>query len=347
MKPYRYLITFFTLAIGSLACIYGVGVYVLNCRNMDYRDYLANLREDSAFGCQTFADMAPAVLIVGDSHSYAGIDYNKLSSFFNGKTISACTLGGFCLETFPYLIAYMEQKEVYPQVLVYAASITQFIERKNKQEQIEEHRRVLDEGIVLSFGESATAVLNYIKTGVAYGKSYKQEKDELKKNEELIESLEPLEQRLYEKVALSGAENILAWKNRAASLRFTPGAEDIIDAICVFVKRHAIILYVVHVPESPFLEHLYPQDKLAAYTALLNRFSSCSAGVLIESSGYYGLGNRHFVNRKIKTAYRYEQWALANFTPGDNDIDLDHMNIVGALKFTEKLGDFVSQRDSY
>ena len=147
------------------------------------------------------------------------------------------------------------------------------------------------------------------------------------------------ENNIIKRLSLAGDKvpGIDRWKKLITTLRFSVEAKDAIAIICRFAKQNDIKLIVVNIPESPYLYSLYYDWQIKEYHRLLRNFSECGARVVLGIAEDYGLGNRHFINRQMRRDYNYEKWKMPGFVPTDTDNDLDHMNLIGATKFTHAL----------
>ena len=102
---------------------------------------------------------------------------------------------------------------------------------------------------------------------------------------------------------------------------------------------------MVRIPESPTLEGMYPDSVRQHYREALQQFRRC-ATVLDLPGSDWPLDSRHFMNRTLDPNYAYASVRAGTRlefdvkTRPNYEYDLDHLNVVGAVRFT----DFVLQR---
>ena len=111
--------------------------------------------------------------------------------------------------------------------------------------------------------------------------------------------------------------------------------------------RHPVMLYVFATPESPYMQSLYTPEQNAQYLAYLGQFRGCAKVVLVDKTEAYGLGNRHFINRSMEDDFPYRFFDKDGALPTKDEVDvianrnnlydLDHLNLVGATRFTREL----------
>lgn len=345
------------LVVGSiLAVLYEVQIY---CVKIDppIADYLATLRESSVPGCSSFGLRKPSLLVVGDSHSYAGWNFNVAAEKLGRDDIGACTLSGFRMKTWSLLMPRLERDHAIPRVIVFGASPLQFYPATNHEdEQLAMHEKVLrgravDQFWELELGTGLRWVLGNVRNTVFHKMhpyKYPQLEKTLKLHQPLVEGIS--EARIPKVLAEYPVPSRIHVPERLAEEvpAAYPEIERLIADLCAFVKKNDVSLYVLALPESPFLTERYTPAQQQYFESNLAQLSKCATAVIHEPAESYGLGNRHYVNRLMFDNYPYDLFhddaplpppdSVANQSYFDNYFfDLDHLNLVGATKITPLL----------
>ena len=348
----RFSFLFLFVFSSLLVVVFFYGKYLSDYEKLDARLYYSNIRDNSTFSLKSFTERNADILIVGDSHVYSGINFNRFAEMLKNDRIVGMAMGSAYVETFPKVIELLEKKQKIPKIILYGTSLKQFIDdKKNKSLIIRYQADIINTKSKPSLLLLSKRVIRKLQKLPPFPRSYKTDKELLSIHTIPIETLK--ENDITQKLSLAGNKmpGIDRWEKLIATLRFSARAEDAIIAICRFAKQHNIKLIVVDIPESPYLYSLYHDWQIKEYHKLLRNFSKCGAKVMLGAAEDYGLGNRHFVNRKMRRDYAYEKWKMPDFVPTDADIDLDHMNLIGATKFTgaliKKLDFEVTQRDGH
>lgn len=302
-------------------------------------DYFATLRESSEAGCQSFFARKPEVFILGDSHSYTAWAFEKVADFFHTPRLSSCTMGGLYFSSGALILESMFKKRLFPKVVIYGASLRQFVIGKNKGKQLQAHRQLMDEaskslGDSMNFLSTSKALIRFAGRKVlgARGATMSALRSPAEKLDAAFQAhVDAIEKLPEDVVAQRMRENphdgSKLWKEFMTNLRFDPNEIEKIHEVCGWIKNSSTRLVVVPVPESPFLEATYPPEALKQYDEILKRFSECAT--VVRDDRHFGIGNRHFVNRKLSPRFSYNHWT--------SDYDLDHMNLVGARRFTARV----------
>ena len=299
-------------------------------------DYLSNLRENTTFGCKTFLARKADILVLGDSHAFAGIDFNTLANGLKTESLSACPVGAFYIETFPLIQNLIEKNEgqthYVPKVIILGTSPRQFIDDKLKY---------FFFGVQRDYLEQQFTIRDFLKgikkTGLQFeelttDKTFVTQNKNLAFHGPKIEGMTPQSASNYiETFPGKGTEY---WRDFIEHSKFTDGIQEKIQKVCVFVKKKHIALFVVDIPESPFLEKMEAPTIRKKYLEILNQFSSC-AKIVVEPPSYYGIDDRHFFNRYLDEKFDYNTVKDLKHVES-KDYDLDHMNLVGAHRFTKK-----------
>ena len=309
-------------------------------------DYLANLRESTEFGCRTFLDRRADILFVGDSHSYAGFDFDSMATRLGTDSISACVLGGFYLESFPLIVEAMRRRDYFPKVIVLGASPRQFVEGRDKADALAVHKFYLEHRYTLRDFVQDVAEGRLGRATVALDKSYAGQIASLADLQEHLTGLTEADAVRY--IELNPNKAYRDWMAWTAFAKFTPDVSTKIDAMCRLVAANHALLYVVDIPESPFLRsRIYSDAVRQGYASVLARFAGCATTVISEPADYYGLTDRDFFDRSLNENFDVTRIERGEKLPpgapeADTDYDLDHMNLIGAERFTAGVAAFLA-----
>ncbi|MBI2602103.1 MAG: hypothetical protein HYW48_03520 [Deltaproteobacteria bacterium] len=303
---------------------------------LEKRDYLANLRHSSVFGCRTFLGRKPSLLVLGDSHNYAAWDYNLLQRGFPNDVISSCTMGGWYLETLFLIFDLMDQKKFYPKKIIYGASPRQFAQMEDKEEALSVHKEYLrNEYSAKDFAKDLFVHIKTKQKPTLLHTSFLNEENGIRDNESGILGLDSANVANYFEKYPTKAQN--EWRRVIEKWVFTSDLKQKISKICHFVKTHSLDLVVVHIPESPYLESLYGDSIWNEYNSTLEQFKKCGQ-VIAERASKWEIDNRFFVNRTMDPNFPYHDISNANPISSDDtanySYDLDHLNFIGAKVFT-------------
>jgi hypothetical protein len=346
----RFVLSAVAAAIAIVGFVVIGGHAALMAEDLTWADYRANLRENPTFGCDTFPSVDPDILLIGDSHLYAGVDFNILSIAFS-KSVSACALGGLYAESIPFVLKRIEQSDHYPDTIIYAASLRQLTEGRHKARQIAGHRQRLNaepvctpfsgkEGLLKILkdcgpGYLAKAAFKKILGKPLYRTSAGRERAAIDRHASKIDSIGGDVFSLP--VLLNSPAYKDQWERRIAEIELDSHLDGVYSELEGFVRSHSVRFYVIAMPESPLLESMYPPEVREGYERMLERFKPFAERVISLDVRSWGIGNRHFVNRQLLDNYDYDRWCSTDFLPSTDDMDLDHMNPVGAVLFTRKI----------
>ena len=326
----------FLLLTGLLAALVFLSGRMISFRDvMAPQDYLASLSESDTFGVQHSMRVRPKILVIGDSHAYTAINYNMLAQLLGTESIGSCTLGGSYLETILIVLRQYEKAGALPKTVIYTTSPRQYWTDPNQAQQLAQHRVHI---FASGYGDMVFSVQNLF----AYlsGRKLKEHAfDQLSEKERLaapqIEGLD--ETAIRNGLDRSKDRYLDLWKSRVASCEYDKEVPKLIDELCALIHRNHVNLYVVDIPESPWLQSQYPEWITREYHAILHKLGQCARQVFIYSNARAGLGNRHFANRGLDPDYDYGQWNDPDFR-FNGSFDVDHMNRVGASRFTAVMG---------
>jgi hypothetical protein len=290
-------------------------------------DYLASLRAGE-FGCRTMFLRRPQIFFTGDSHSYAAWDFPAVAKHVSGR-IGGCMMGGFYLESFVALLDVLRFIPP-PSRIVFGSSPRMFWIAPDKDEQIRANIKALD--AVAANRRSILAAWEESRLVPNRGRPFA---EALSAGRAAIDALS--EAALAEQLAAS-RQSLLTLRLWTARLKEPPMSADasarLVRTICGKVRELGARLAVIHIPESPFLESLYPESLWADYVAKTAAFRECAEAVVVEKSAYYGLGNRHYANREFVRTLDYGVYARRGPLTAGDYFDPDHLNRLGAEIFS-------------
>ena len=291
------------------------------------RSYLANLREPE-LACRSLSLRRPRVVVIGDSHSYAGWNFSQLQRTLE-RRVGACAIGGLYADSLPALIDFVAEAADDAKLLVLGLSPRMFWDSPTKQAQMEHHS-----ALIASLTPNARPFFRRAVLGEPL--PYDGEYGSIARHAKLIESLD--ENAISDRLSES-RDTILSlrdWAKRLEDVRTTSVADKVVPAICDAVRRSGARLWVVHVPESPYLESRYSPEVWHAYRSAIDALSPCAERILVAPARALDLGNRHYVNRALDDAHDYAAWRRPGAIHDEKAFDADHLNPVGAERFTRE-----------
>jgi len=292
--------------------------------------YLANLREPE-LACRTLALRRADVVVLGDSHSYAAWDFAELERRLQQR-VGACSPGGLYAESVPGLLQYAIATSPDAKRVILGLSPRMFWESPTKQEQLDFH--------VYLFKTLSPDVVPFIRRAfLRKALPHDDEAQAIRRHEARIEALNEAAIAARLDRSRQTIRTLRDWNDRLKDVRFAPGFDAIAQDICAKVRAANLHLWVLHVPESPYLEARYSKETWDRYRHAVNALKPCAEKILLDEARTYGLGNRHYVNRQLKDEHEYTGWGLSTPISDDLAFDADHLNPVGARLFTRNVLD--------
>lgn len=268
----RYLIVLVLIAILPMATFVvardAVGALAFDWLTAD-GDYLAAIR-NSDLACRTLRMRRAEVVAIGDSHSYAAWDFEQLAEATRAR-MGACALGGLYVETVPSMLQSMSRLPTRPRLLILGLSPRMFWDSPTKNQQIRANLDVIKE---IDDGTAPTVETTSLLLA-ARGQRARLENAIAEREVGLKElAIEMIEARLDQTGAkLHTLDN---WLQRLSDTKVTGAAREAVKQICDTVMRLQIPLLVVHLPESPYLERMYPSGAWEEYVEVLSGFAVCA-----------------------------------------------------------------------
>ena len=327
----------------STAVIFLSFQYVSNkIADIDRSDYLVSLRENSTVGCSSFNQLKNDILVIGDSHAYAGIDFYRLKELTGSQKISSCTMGGLYFETLIELLKKIEAGGNYPTNIIYGLSLRQFTTGSDKEQQIAEHHKLINSiGYIdrNAFLNIKTNFLNYFDDEHIKHVLVNERSNLLAYWVPLINNLDKNEvNRVFEELDHSAKHN---WRKYLNQLKFINENKSNIERFCKLINKIETNLFLVDIPESPFLQRQYKSAEIEDYKNVIAMLNQCSKKVVKLTNEEWGIEARHFLNRSLNKSFNFDEIVtLTNKAPDlqrSIAFDLDHINLVGAQIVTEKI----------
>ena len=324
--------------------------YVVNLRYGEaYSDkFFQKIQGTDLEGCLILSTLNPDLLIVGDSHTYAGINFLELGNLLPNQTFSSCAIGGFYFQMLDELIDQLEEQGYVPKKIWYMTSPRQFADSKNinrvREQLFSKLQAGLDEtyGYPLFFRDVAEFLQRNFQNILVYDNQ--QSKNQIlqeysKKISSHQEIIDKLDVNLVNKYLFYNKNNAFKeWHDQIKVWSNNANIENQIANFCELINNREIQLSVIHIPESPALTEMYSDKIKENYNVILDKFNRCAMQVINEESKFYGIDNRFYLNRHLYSDYPYYEIAKPDSEiPPDGLYDLDHLNGVGASIFTNHL----------
>ncbi len=278
-------------------------------------------------GCQTLVARNSDIAVIGDSHSRS-FDFRQLQSR-TGLAVGGCTLSGLSMETVSGLLRLIADHGALPERVILTTSPRMLITYRERAQQIEAHKQVLD-GLIGSSAKQLFAALEDLRIYYKPGSAAKEQNARL----------EALDEKTLSGILTDPGRaetNLERWRKILNDAQIVSSTADDIGQICKFVLDRNIRFWAVHIPESPMLESMYPAGLLQAYRTALKGFQKCAQGVILGGARGYGIGNRHFILK----GNRFIPAPGETVSQGGAKIqwDADHLNDPGGTLFTKRLID--------
>jgi hypothetical protein len=296
-------------------------------------DYLASLRDRPLVGCLLMREISPDLLVLGDSHAYAGIDYVDLEKSMAPTRVGHCAIGAAFLETMDQWLTYFETSGYRPKNIILATSPRMFAVSSNK-----EARRAIVQKFLFDDNFKSNAAAGWLRDEAdgapAFGDSAAAAATRLARHRPRLEALDDRQIELT--IQRSNGQYLRNW-NSAGKIVFTKGADVMIAKACTRLNRLGIKLTVAHLPMSPRAWRQYTLGQKAEYDSLLQQFSQCAIRVFVSEVTSGLVTAKDFVNRQMSDDYDYGIWGGKPQEFGKDGhklIDFDHMNAAAAQRFT-------------
>ncbi|MGE3609147.1 MAG: hypothetical protein AB7I27_06130 [Bacteriovoracaceae bacterium] len=323
---------FFFLSLGLplllIATFYSYkkSVIVSEIQKIDEKAYVSFLNSTNAEPCTYLRYRSTEWLIVGDSHNYAGWDFPSLAEGLGTNKLGSCIFGGFYVETLEILLDYWEKYKIHPKNIILGTSPRIFSETTSKTQSFKEHEKALNRDV--DFISHKDFLKNLIR-----GKGFFEPVSKPNENHyNLITEMDDSKvDKYFETFKNKSYEN---WLKYIQAWQSSQNVTHVSGKICGWIKKYNINLYLVHIPESPFLTGMYTPEILKSYRENVAQFSRCSNQIFGPEQTQLMARNKFFINRWLDDSFPYASIYNANPVFDFQVYDLDHMNPVGAKVFT-------------
>jgi hypothetical protein len=329
----RYLVLLTIIAILPMVVLVAardaVGVMAFGWLTND-SDYLAAIR-NSDLGCRTLRMRRAEVVAVGDSHTYAAWDFEQLGDAMRAR-VGACALGGLYVETVPSILQGISRLPTRPRLVLLGLSPRMFWDSPTREQQTRANLDIvkeIDVGIAPTI-ETTSQLLAARGQRDRLASAIAQR--ELGLNELALHTIEDGLDRAGAR--LPTLDN---WIQRLGDTKITTAAREAVKKICSAAVELKIPLVVIHLPESPYLEGMYPPGAWTEYVDMLAGLAACARHVIAEPARSFGLSNRDYVDRFLVSDPSYSLWRSQIPLVDGRVFDPDHMNPLGARRFTREI----------
>ncbi|HAT8326994.1 TPA: hypothetical protein GDD11_13610 [Legionella pneumophila] len=317
--------------------------YVHNMISKYENEYLYTLR-DTLLGCRTIKERKPDIIFFGDSHTYAGWDYNLLQKSFN-KTVGACPVSGAYPESMIDLLIMLKNANLHPQSIVIGLSPRMLWQDENRNEKITWARDLFTEII-----KPQENLLNLFKGNwkkipqfINDGKVIKEKSERLKAN------LDGIKNDQIDKIIMNHFESIHSTNFFYNQIIKTHNKfiqpTNILHKLKKLANEQSIKLIFVYIPESKWLISHYTEAQLQEFHLFTAKIKTMGFILIDDVNLTTGFENIYFLNRFLVDNYPYHSWSDDKLLKAwiDEDFstrqwqvfDPDHMNALGATKFTQ------------
>jgi hypothetical protein len=306
------------------------------------RDYLLRLR-DTHLGCKTLAYRDPQLAFLGDSHSYAGWDYELLQDRLRPATIGNCALAGMFPENIEDFVKLVIASGLSTRYVVFGIQPRMFWDVPERPDRVARARKMMIE--VREPRENlksmATGTWRQIDQFVGAAQT------ETGKIDRLVDAARALDTGTVDRSLAKGEQDLyalsfwLGYVNDGGPLKDVAA---IVQRSCTAIRRAGLHLGVVYIPESRWLNQHYTPVQREDFIRNARLFSECADWIDVSAFEAMGYDNRYFVNRYLVDNYPYAGWqdlAVAERWIGEQDVerrwqffDPDHMSAAGAREFS-------------
>ena len=271
------------------------------------------------------------VIAIGDFHSYAAWDFEQLGEATRAR-VGACALGGLYVETVPVMLQSVSRLPTRPRLVILGLSPRMFWDSPTKGQQIRANLDVIKEIDVGIAPTVETTSLLLAARGQRARLASAIAEREVGLNELALDTIDA---RLDQAGAKLNTLN--NWIQRLGDTKITTTGRDAVKRICSVVVELKIPLMVIHLPESPYLERMYPAEAWQGYVDALAGLAICARRVVAEPAHSFGLSNRDYVDRFLISDPSYSIWSSQVPLVDGRVFDPDHMNPLGARRFTGEI----------
>jgi hypothetical protein len=338
-RSYCVCLVVFLVAMEVLAVGYRPAAAAYLRRGTNEGDYLESLRENSKFGCLTLLQREPDIVVVGDSHAYSAFDFSVLSDGLS-RRVGACVMGGLDFEGASSALALAAASGARDVVL--GLSPRMFWRVPATPGQQRQHELVFEQARFNTLSFWRRVFVAELRGRSPFPRSAEVQLRRLKAEEGRLAALE--DGAMTQAAGRLASTSIGKWRRRIGEAQLAePKAAA--ERLCDAAKQHRLRILVLPLPESPVLESLYPAGINEHYRDVLSALQRCGIRVLHEAVSEAPRANQDYANRELDPDYPYAAWYAPEEQAAPVDLmDLDHMNGVGARRFTEWAVPRIQQR---
>lgn len=305
--------------------------------------YLHALR-DTHLGCLSLQYRPADVIMIGDSHNYAGYDYKLLQDRLKPLVVGNCALSGMFPQNVIQFLDATRFAGLLPRDLIFGISPEMFWDDADRRAD-RTARASREIARINQSKESLAGVLKgQLKTIPEFRVDSAAERSLHMKGLETLS--EPVLESFFARYT-KGVNALDYWKKTVASSKADENALPVIERICEAARRSSVRLGVVYIPESRWLIQQLSNAQREAFGRVMERFRACADWTFFDFFDEGGGPNLWYVNRYAIPDYPYDAWydpAAAVSWESQSPtarrwqlFDPDHMNTLGATKFSEAL----------
>lgn len=284
------------------------------------------------------------VLVVGNSHVYAGIDAEAVAQAFPRQRTGVCALGTMRLEFLGHLFDYLDLHGLAPRRLILVVDPSALSLFDIDDEQV--RTTLFDEAV-------RTPILTEWTTArdqglPLLGQTVAEIREQINFHEAQIEALDlnSVEQILAENT-LRHEAYVNAFIGR---MRLRPTLERELNEFCTQTRQRRMVVDIVGVPGGPFdlVEHPLEVNGISIANGVEQFVDAfpCERRVVNRTLEGWGLDVRYRLNRLLDDEFDYAMFAdpdsfaeryaaLPDNRTRHYAYDSSHLNRVGARKFTQ------------
>lgn len=313
-------------------------------------EFLMGLNNRPGDGCVALKYIKDVdIVVIGSSHAYASIDPYVLKNKLGNKRVALCTVPTWNTDFLHPFMKFLTKENVPPKRIIWIADAAVPL-------LIGAHDKRLDYAKAV-FAEPSTQkkisnkwIENIDANLPVLGLSQKAYVRRQQDHEDKITSLSlaQVKQRL-ETFGVVRDGNLLAVLKTA---KINPHNKDNLRRFCTDLKLRGIDLDIIIAPipdtTAALIAEHHPDTKDAGLQSFFEANVACAHSIVSQSLYDWGLDERHYINRFLKDDYPYEIWETPDEFEGFYEnwhkrskahfYSPDHMNPVGAVIFSEKVG---------
>jgi hypothetical protein len=314
-------------------------------------EFLMGLHSKAAEGCVALKHGQNIdIIIIGSSHAYAAIDLYALKSTLGNKHVAMCTLPTWNTDFLHPFMTFLATENLSPKRLIWVADAGTPLKLGQHDKRLDYARAILSESETQK--KISNAWIENIEAGLPplkLSKELYQKQRRLHHDKITSLSLAQVKQRLEAFPKVSEG-NLAAVLNTA---KINPQNKNNLRRFCTDLKLRGMELDIIVAPVPDITSKLIARYSSDTDYADLSEFLAanvaCAQSVVSPALNDWGLDERYFINRFLKEDYAYDIWGKPeDFSlfyenlPRRSQINFynpDHMNPVGAVIFSQKIGE--------